>query len=84
MYRIYQAEEIALGMQKLVENLGDTYRTSEATGISERTLRRWKSKYQNNTIMTVDEPQSEQDKAIHQRYLKLRDNLLKHIENLYQ
>jgi parvulin-like peptidyl-prolyl isomerase len=84
MVRMYKPEEIAFGMQKFVENLGDTARTSRQRGISERTLRRWKYKYQINTILTINKPPSEQDNTVYQRYLQIRDNLLKHIERLYE
>lgn len=80
----YTPEEIANAMKQLVENLGDTYWVSKETGISERTLRRWKTKFQINAILTADEPKSKQEKLIYDRYRNIRDNLLTHIERLYQ
>jgi DNA-binding transcriptional MerR regulator len=80
----YTPEEVANAMKQLVENLGDTYWVSRETGISERTLRRWKSRFQINATLTSDEPQSRQEKLIYDRYRNIRDNLLTHIERLYQ
>jgi hypothetical protein len=76
----------AEAIQILVENMGSTWTTSQQTGIPERTIQEWKHHFyatQNiQTILMERETTDPLEAAARERYLRLRANLLEHIEKL--
>ena len=79
---IYSPKEKARAIQILLESFGDTHRTSELTGIPERTLQRWKSELSPNTILMADDFQESVDRIARQRYTRIRNQLLDVVELL--
>jgi transposase-like protein len=76
MPQYYNPREKARAMQKLMENIGDTRRTARETGISERTLQRWKHEFSPNTILMADEFQESMEVIARQHYVTIRNNLI--------
>jgi hypothetical protein len=76
----------AEAIQILVENMGSTWQASQQTGIPERTLQEWKHHFYSTqhiqTILMERETDDSLQAVAHARYLRLRANLLEHVEKL--
>src|SRR5215207_10193532 len=76
----------AEAIQLLVETMGSTLQASHATGIPERTIQHWKHEYYKphdiKTVLMERESDDPLEAAALTRYLRLRANLLEHIEKL--
>ena len=78
----YSPKEKARAMQSLVENLGNTRRTAEQTGISERTIQRWSSEFSPSTVLMASDFEESLEQLVRERYMRIRNTLIDHVESL--
>lgn len=82
MPQFYSPQEKARAIQILVENLGNTFATAQETGISERTIQRWKNDFTPKTVLIADDLQETAEALIRQRYVQIRNHHLDIVELL--
>jgi transposase-like protein len=78
----YSPKEKARAIQILIENLGNTRRTAEQTGINERTIQRWRSEYSPTTILMTNDFDESLEALVRDRYVQIRNTHIDHVQRL--
>lgn len=66
----------------LFETFGDTYHVSQQTGISERALQYWKSKYRLQVKLATPDQVEPQQQLQKETYSRMRDELIERIDEI--
>ncbi|MEL6407146.1 MAG: hypothetical protein AAFR81_22425 [Chloroflexota bacterium] len=82
MPKKFSPEKKAEAFFLLIKTFGDTYYVSQETGISERTLRYWKSSYVKHITATLEHAPNAERARRQQQYANIRESLYKHINGL--
>lgn len=80
MPKTYSTDEKMEAFRLLFETFGDTYYVSTHTGISERALQYWKSRYRLQVKLAIQDPIDPRARHYKDQYSRLRDGVLEQID----
>jgi hypothetical protein len=82
MANFYSPEQKAHGINALIQHFGNVRLASKETGISERTLARWRGEYTPNTIIMPNDNQDILERVILGRFIQIRNDLVDQIQSV--